>query len=70
MKRTYMVPDLQDQPSISFKEWEEKLLTHYQTYTRATYLKNASDSQLRLIGGEMTAQEIRTVRAFLNYISS
>lgn len=29
-----------------------------------------SDQQLRLMAGEMTAQEIRTVRAVLNYIAT
>lgn len=49
-------------------EIEEALREATQTYIRACKLENASDADLRLIGGELTAQEIRTVRAFVQYI--
>lgn len=57
-------PKLED----SMKEWEQKIVTYHNTHLRAANLKQASDSQLRLIFGELTAQEIRSMRATLTYI--
>ena len=59
-----------DEPKLSdsFKEWEQKLTRHYLIARRAAKVANATDSQLRLMWGELTAQEIRTIRAVVNYI--
>jgi len=50
------------------RKFEQELIEYYYTSQRAERIKSASDSQLRLMCGEMTAQEIRTVRAVVNYI--
>lgn len=56
------------QLDASFKEWEAKLATYHQTHLRAEAIKAASDAQLRLMCGELTAQEIRSIRAVVNHI--
>jgi hypothetical protein len=52
------------------QELENKLTTSYafSVTSRVLLLKYSSDDELRLRCGELTAQEIRTIRAVLNYI--
>jgi len=52
----------------STREFEDKVTRYYNVALRADKIKNASDSQLRLVCGELTAQEIRSIRAIVNYI--
>lgn len=52
----------------SSREFEEKMTQYYNVTLRANKVKDASDSQLRLMCGELTAQEIRSIRAIVNYI--
>jgi hypothetical protein len=58
------------EPSLddAINEWHGKLAKHYAAYRRAQQLSLATDSQLRLMFGEMTALEIRDIRAATNYI--
>jgi len=53
----------------SQKEFEDKMTSYYNVSLRADKIQNASDSQLRLMCGELTAQEIRSIRAVVNYIA-
>lgn len=50
------------------KEWEQKIAGYFNIAQRAKTVKAASDAQLRLMCGELTAQEIRSIRAMVNYI--
>jgi hypothetical protein len=52
----------------STREFEGKMTHYYNVALRADKIQNASDSQLRLMCGELTAQEIRSIRAIVNYI--
>ena len=53
----------------SMREFEEKMTHYYNVALRADKIQNASDSQLRLMCGELTAQEIRSIRAVVNHIA-
>lgn len=52
----------------STREFEDKMTHYYNVALRANKIQNANDSQLRLMCGELTAQEIRSIRAIVNYI--
>ncbi len=52
----------------SCAERVDSLATCYHTHQRALAVKQATDQQLRLLYGELTAQEIRTIRAVIHYI--
>ena len=49
-------------------EFDRKVNHYYNVFLRADKIQNATDSQLRLMCGELTAQEIRSIRAVVNYI--
>jgi hypothetical protein len=52
----------------SMDEFDRKVNHYYNVFLRADKIQNATDSQLRLMCGELTAQEIRSIRAVVNYI--
>lgn len=52
----------------SMDEFDAEIAKYYHVALRAEKVKNVSDSQLRLMCGELTAQEIRSIRAIVNYI--
>jgi hypothetical protein len=60
--------ELDQEIDVSMREWTAKCTRWYAAHQRATYLRDATDAQLRLQFGELTAQEIRTLRAALNLI--
>jgi hypothetical protein len=60
--------ELDQEIDVSMREWTAKCTRWYAANLRATYLRDATDAQLRLQFGELTAQEIRTLRAALNLI--
>ena len=68
--------DLRDEQTKAFhaklepmeKEWTARVSQWHGTQARAKKLDRASDAELRLLCGELTAQEIRTIRAVLKFI--
>lgn len=52
----------------AIRQWEQRLTVHYNAYERAVAIKKATDQQLRLMAGELSAQEICAIRAILNHI--
>lgn len=50
------------------QEWENNVGKWRYTYQRAEEIAKATDQSLRLLCGEMTAREIRSVRAVVNFI--
>lgn len=52
----------------SMREFDAQMAKYYHVTLRAEKIKNASDSQLRLMAGELTAGEIRSIRAIVDYI--
>lgn len=69
--------DMRDEDTKAFhahvdpmqREWEYRVSKWHGTYARTTKLQRASDAELRLLCGELSAQEVRTIRAVLNFIS-
>ena len=53
--------------TVCFK-WEYRVIEWHGTHARTKKLQRASDAELRLLCGELSAQEVRTIRAVLNFI--
>ena len=68
--------DMRDEDTKAFhahvdpmqREWEYRVSKWHGTHARTKKLQRASDAELRLLCGELTAQEVRTIRAVLNFI--
>lgn len=62
MSRTIKDPKLDDRSAA------EAILAATVAYSRAVRVAAMHSEQMRLMAGEMSAQEIRAVKAFVNYI--
>ena len=68
--------DLYDEQTKAFlakiepmdKEWAARLGQWHGTQARAKRLDRASNAELRLLCGELTSSEIRTIRAVVKFI--
>ena len=68
--------DMRDEDTKAFhahvdpmrRKWEYRVIEWHGTHARTKKLQRASDAELRLLCGELSAQEVRTIRAVLNFI--
>ena len=68
--------DMRDEDTKAFhahvdpmlRKWECRVIEWHGTHARTKKLQRASDAELRLLCGELSAQEVRTIRAVLNFI--